>query len=186
VQEEPGEPEALGHAAAEGADRVDCACQQADLVEEILDPSAGVGHAVEVREELEVLQRGEVEVDERVVPEVPEVRPGARRLVRERETQDAELTGVRPVERREHPQQGGLAGPVRTADREGLALGQIDVDAVDGAALPVRLDESAPGDQENATSTATNAKNTTASTPFATPNAILIRSCPPPATTTFS
>ena len=63
----------------------------------------GVRDAVEVREQLEVLQRRQVEIDEGVVSEVPEEGAGAGGLVRQRESEHAEGARVGAMERREHP-----------------------------------------------------------------------------------
>ena len=52
---------------------------------------------------------------------------------------DGRLAGGRREERREHPERGGLAGPVRAEEAEDLAGADVEVDAADGfdvAALP--------------------------------------------------
>ena len=47
--------------------------------------------------------------------------------------------GGRLEQRRQHPQRGGLAGAVRAEEADDLALGDVEVDAVDGADLLVFL-----------------------------------------------
>ena len=51
---------------------------------------------------------------------------------------DRRRTRGRPQERREHPQRRRLPGAVRTEEADHLALGDVDVDVVDGADLRLR------------------------------------------------
>src|SRR5262249_39100674 len=175
VEHQPRQAEALGHAVAEGAHRLEGAREQAHIVEHVLDARARLAHAVEIGEELEGLPRREVEVDQRVVGEVAAEARGDPGLVGRPAPRALELPRLRPQQRRQHAQQRGLARAVRPDDGERLALPDREVDAVNGTPLPVALHESRTGDQVSTTSASTNARKVIESTMLALPNAAWTR-----------
>ena len=114
-------------------------------------------HAIEPAEEIEVLDRRELAVDERLVREIAE--PRAIDV-------DGERAARRSREAREEPQQRRLPASVRARDDGKAALGHRDVDPRQHALAPVALLEPLPADHATSTSRATNAKNTTLITPL--------------------
>jgi hypothetical protein len=78
--------------------------------------------------EAQVLAAGEVAVEERRVAEVADPAAQFPGLVRQRAAEHADLAAGRPQQRRQDPQQGGLAGPVGTEDDERAARRHLEVD----------------------------------------------------------
>ena len=123
VQEHPAEREPLLHPARERRDALVAHLPEAEALEQHPDPLAAVGHAVEPAEEVQVLERRQLAVDERLVAEVADL--AARRQL--------ELALRRRREPGEHAQQRRLARPVRPGDEQEVAAHELDVDAVEDA-----------------------------------------------------
>ena len=70
VQERPAEREPLLHPPGVGGDPLVPGVPEAVALEQHADPLAPLGNAVETAEELEVLERGQLAVDERLVAHV--------------------------------------------------------------------------------------------------------------------
>ena len=111
VQDRAADRHALGHAARQRAHRLVAAPRHPDRVEQRLDPRRR--HAVQPRVEAQVLPRGEVAVEQRVVrqqPDAPAHRPALARAARARAPAPSPACGRE--QRGEDPQQRRLAGPV--------------------------------------------------------------------------
>ena len=70
VEEHAAEPEPLAHAAREGRDALVAHLPEPEALEQHADALAALGHAVERREQMQVLERRQLAVDERLVAEV--------------------------------------------------------------------------------------------------------------------
>ena len=66
----------------------------------------------------QVLARGQVAVEQRLVPEQPEPGPDGERPFRQRLAEHADLARVGSQQRGQHPQQRRLAGAVVAQDRQ--------------------------------------------------------------------
>ncbi len=117
VEERPAEGEPLRHAARERADALAAHVPQPEALEEHPDALAPLGNAVEAAEEVEVLECGELAVEERLVADVADA-PAFER--------DVECPARRGGEADEHPQQGRLPGAVRARDDEGAACRHLE------------------------------------------------------------
>ena len=74
VEQRPAEREPLRHPARERRDALVARLPEAEALEQHADPLAPLRHAVEPAVEVEVLERGQLAVDERLVPEEAELR----------------------------------------------------------------------------------------------------------------
>ena len=74
VEERPAEREPLGHAARVRRDALVTRLPEPEALEEHPDALAPFGHAVEPAEEIEVLDRGELPVDEGLVRQIADAR----------------------------------------------------------------------------------------------------------------
>ena len=79
VEQRPAEREALRHPARERRDAIGPRVPEAEPLEEHPAPLAPLGDAVEPSEEVEVLERRQLAVEQRLVPDEAEVAPFARR-----------------------------------------------------------------------------------------------------------
>ena len=116
VQEDAAEGEPLRHAARVRGDALVPRLPEPEALEQHPDPLAPLGHAVEPPVEVEVLERGQLAVDERLVAEE------ADRAARSRPTRASPAVGVR--EAGAEPQQRRLPGAVRAGDDQEPAAGQ--------------------------------------------------------------
>ena len=114
-------------------------------------------HVVEPPVQVEVLERGQFPVDERLVAEVADLRP--RHAHRQ-------LALARQREPRAQPQQGRLAGAVRPGDEREAAVGDVEVDPAQHALLAEALAEPARSDHPTSASATTKAAKATLITPF--------------------
>ena len=121
------------------ADPLGANVPEAESLEQHPDPLAPFADTVETPVELEVLDRGQVTVEQRLVPEEPELAAlGA----------DRELTARRRGEPRDEPEQRRLARSVSTRDNEKAAAVEVEVDGPQGSAPPVALLEPASADHD--------------------------------------
>src|SRR5205823_1388176 len=107
VQERAAEREPLLHAARERAGPLVPRVPEAEALEQHADPLPALGHSVEAPVEVEVLDRGQLPVDERLV--TGEADGLARRV-------DLELAGRRNGEARAEAEQRRLPGAVGAGD----------------------------------------------------------------------
>ena len=138
-----------GHALVPGA-------PQAVPLEKHADALATLADAVQPPEEIEVLERRQLAVHERLVREKPD--PAAR-------GGDAQLAGGRNGETRAQPEQRRLPGAVRAGDDEEPAALELEVEPAQDALVAVALLDS-PRANHEAASARTKAKKTTLITPL--------------------
>ena len=134
VQEDAAEREPLEHPARERAGALVARVPQVEALEQHPDPLAPLGHAVEPAVEIEVLQRGQLAVDERLVREEAE-----RRAV----GVDVELTRGRQHEPGDQTQERRLSGAVRPGDEHEAAGLDVEVEPFEDALRAVALGEAA-------------------------------------------
>ncbi len=116
VQQRPGDGEALQHALGEGAHHVVAAVAELDPLEQIADAPPGVGDAVHVGVEAQVLLGREIAVEQRVVRDEAD-RPAHRHgVVSQVVAGDRDAARRRPQQRRHQTQRGRLAGAVGAED----------------------------------------------------------------------
>src|ERR671934_1297791 len=107
VRERPAEREPLEHPARIGARPLVASVPKAEAIEQNPDPLAPLGHAIEAPVEVEVLDRGQLPIDERLVGDVADLAP--LRLHLELAGGGDQQAGAEAEERR-------LAGAVRAGD----------------------------------------------------------------------
>ena len=142
------EVEPAAHAAGVGLRHALGGVGEVEALEQLAGARGGgaAAHAVEAADHHEVLDAGQVLVDGGVL--AGEADPGAQRagVADDVEPGDAGAARVGLEERREDAHGRGLAGPVGTEDAEDGAPRDLEVDAVERAHLPERLDQTADGD----------------------------------------
>src|SRR6202008_288082 len=129
-EEHSAERKALRHAAPVRAEAIGPHAPEAEALEEHPDPLAPFRHAVQPAVQLEVLESGQLAVDERLVGEITDPR-----------TRDAHLDLPLARQRKAgaQTQQGGLPGAVRTGDDREGAVGYLEVAAAQDALLAEAL-----------------------------------------------
>ena len=127
VQEHAAEREPLRHAARVRRDAIVAHVPQPVALEQHADPLAPFGDAVEAAVEIEVLERRELAVDERLVAEVADL--GARA----RSTRSSPSVGT--IEAGAEAEERRLAGAVRAGDDGEAAARQLEVDVAQHALL---------------------------------------------------
>jgi hypothetical protein len=137
VQERPAEREPLQLPARELRRPLAPRLPQPEALEQHPDPLPPLGHVVEAAVEIEVLERGQLAVDERLVAEEPDRR--ALRL-------DLERAAGRHGEARAEPQQRRLARAVGPGDDEEAAALELEVEAIEHLLEAVALREIARRD----------------------------------------
>src|SRR5207244_3681459 len=105
---------------------------ETETLEQHPDALAPLRHPVQAAVEVEVLERRELAVDERLVAEIAEL--AALDAALDRSLGRRGQAGADPQERR-------LPGTVRPGDDEEAAVRQLEVDAAQDALLPVALAE---------------------------------------------
>ena len=130
VQQRPAEREPLRHSARVGRDAVAARVPEAEALEQHPAPLAALGDAVEAAEEVEVLERGQLAVEQRLVPDVPEVGPLA---------VDLQRAPRRRSEPGDEAQERRLARAVRAGDEQEPAPGDGERDPSQGALAAVPL-----------------------------------------------
>jgi hypothetical protein len=132
VEQDAAEGEPLRHAARVRADPLVPRLPEPEALEHHPDPLAPLGDAIEASVELEVLERRQLAIHERLVAEVTDL--GAPRLALDRPLGRLRQAGTDPQQRR-------LPGAVRAGDHEESAARQLEVDPPQDALLPVALAE---------------------------------------------
>src|SRR5205823_5929425 len=164
VQERPAEREALQLPAGERRRPLSPSLPEAEALEQHPDPLAPLGDAVEPPVEVEVLERGQLAVDERLVPEESDRSPVGL---------DLERAGGRQRKPGAHPQQRRLAGAVRPGHDEEASARQVEVQPPQHALVAVAPLH--PARTDHSESPSTNRKNATEMTPFIVKNAVSSR-----------
>ena len=136
-----------------------------EALEQRADPLAPLGHVVEAAVEVEVLERGQLAVDERLV----------------REVADPSRAGDRPRARRPSAREAGHEGEerrlpraVRARDERGARRPHLEVEVAKDALRAEPPSEAARRDHTS-TSRRTKTKNVTLMTPFMVKNAMSSR-----------
>src|SRR5215207_4939931 len=140
VQERTAEREPLRHSARVGRDPLAAPVPEAVALEQHSDPLAALGNAVEAAEEVEVLERGEVPVEERLVAEVAE--PATIQI----EVEPAPRRRGKPGEQ---PEQRRLARSVRSRDDQKAATVDVEVERPERATATVALLDAASPDHRS-------------------------------------
>jgi len=165
VQKRPAEREPLQLAARKRGGPLAPRLPEPEALEQHPDPLTPFRNAIEPAVEVEVLERRQLTVDERLVRK--EADPAAVGL-------DVERAARRDGEPGAKPQQRRLPGPVRPGDDEEATPPELEVDSAQDALEPVPLLEARRPDQTS-TSASTNRKNPTEMTPFIVKNAVSSR-----------
>ena len=162
VEQRPAQREPLRHAARVRRHALVPRVPEREALEQHPDPLTSLGNAVEAAVELEVLDGGELAVDERLVREIADPR-----TVRV----DEKVASGRLRESREQAEERRLPAAVRPRDDGEAAARYRDVDPAQRALAAVPLLDAPPADHPTSTSSATNPKNTRLITPFSVKNA---------------
>src|SRR5665647_1918283 len=157
VQQRATERQPLRHAARERRHAVGAHIPETEALEQHPDSLTPLGHAVEPPVQLEVLERGELAIHERIVCEIADLRALHA---------DDELTLAGQREPGADAQQRRLPGSVRARDDREAALRQLEVDAPQDPLLAEALPEPARRDHPTTASAITNTANATLMTPF--------------------
>ena len=139
VQRRPGHGGTLHHPAREVFSGSSARSAQRHGVEQLLD--ALCADAVQARVKAQVLARGQLAVQQRLVPEQPDAPAHGPRLLGEARAEHAHLAVVWPQQRREHPQQRRLARPVRPEHDQRLACRERQRDIAERLAFAVAAHE---------------------------------------------
>ena len=161
MQERAAESEPLRHAARVRGDALGANVPEAEALEQHADPLPPLAHAVEAAVEIEVLERGQVSVEKRLVADEAELAAGG---------VDLELATRRRGEAGHQAEERRLARPVCAGDNEKAAALELEVERLQRAAPPVALLER-PSPNHSSTSAKTNAKKTMLITPLTVKNA---------------
>ena len=137
VEERAAEREALRHAPREGRDPICAHLPETEPLEQHPASLAALRNAVEAAVEVEVLERRQLAVEQRLVPDVAEVGPLA---------VDRERALRRRGEPDDEPQERRLARAVRARDEQEAAAGDAERDALQGPLAAVPLLEAFPHD----------------------------------------
>ena len=130
VQKRATEGKPLRHAAGECCDALGARVPQAEALEEHADSLAPLRHAVEAAVEVEVLERRELAVEERLVTDVSDA-PALQRHV--------DCAPRRGDEPHEEPQQRRLARPAGSRHDESALLTELERDIAEHAPSSVAL-----------------------------------------------
>jgi hypothetical protein len=161
VQQRPAERQPLQHAARKRTGARVPRIPEAKALEQHACAFAPLGHPVETPVEIEVLERSQLPVDERLVCEVADA--SARNAELELPARGCGEPGAETQQRR-------LPRPVRPGDDQEVVGADVELDAAQDPLVAVTLLERAGADH-NAASASTKAKNTTLMTPLTVKNA---------------
>jgi hypothetical protein len=141
VHERERQVEPAPHAARVAADAPVARLRQPDALEQLARAVAGGGAAQPVQRALhaEQLAPGHQRVDRRLLQRDADLAPHRVGVGHDVVAGDARDAGGRPQQRREDAHRRGLAGPVRAEEPVDLALGDLEVEAVDGADAALEL-----------------------------------------------
>src|SRR5207247_624595 len=162
VEERRAEGEPLDHPAGGRGRSLLPRLPEPEALEQHPDALAPLGHPIEAAVEVEVLERCQLPVDQRLVPE--EADPAPVRL-------DLERPGRGKRETRAEAQQRRLSGSVRPGDDQEPAPLELEVQPAQDTLEPITLLERLRPDHASA-SASTKAKNVTEMTPFIVKNAV--------------
>ena len=165
MQERAAEREPLRHPPRVRRHALGANVPEAVALEQHPDPLAPLGHAVEPPVEVEVLERRQVAVEQRLVAEIAE---------RAAVGVDLELAAARRREPGDEAQERRLAGAVRTGDDEEAAALELEVERPQGTPPPVALLDRARADHRS-TSARTKQRKTMLMTPLTVKNAAFSR-----------
>src|SRR5262249_6173561 len=161
VQQRAAEREALQHAARERARARVARIPEAEALEQHAAPLAPFRHAIEAAVEVEVLERRQLPVDQRLGGEIA----GAAAIYRHRQ-----FAAGRRGKACTEAQERRLARAVGPGHQHEVLLPDVEVDAAEDPLVAVALLEAARTDHV-ATSASTKAKKTTLIKPFTLKNA---------------
>ena len=149
VQDAAADRQPLAHPRGELGDPLVGAPLHPDRGEQLGDPALGplAPDPVQPGVEGEVLAAAEVAVEERLVAEVADPAAQPPGLARQLAAEHPRLAAARAQQRRQHAQQGRLAGPVRAEDDQGLAGGELDRDLVERGAFAEVAAQAGEGDR---------------------------------------
>ena len=137
VEQRAAEREPLRHPARERRDAVGAHLPEAEPLEQHPAALAALGHAVEAAEELEVLERRQLPVEQRLVPDVAEVAALA---------VDGQGALRRRGEAGDEPQERRLARAVRARDEQEARARDAERDPREGPLAAVPLLQALPHD----------------------------------------
>jgi hypothetical protein len=130
TQQAGGNPEPLPHAVGVAADLVVGPIDEVDDVEHLRN-EVGPDAAVQQPEALQVLPAGQVGVELRALDEAGDPVEDSNPGLRPAPAEHANHAGIGPDQAEQHPQEGGLAGPVGSEDAVHLAGRHAEGDVVD-------------------------------------------------------
>ena len=131
--------EALGHAAGERAGRIVSPVVELDELKQVKDAVAGVGHAVELGEELKVLHGREVAVHHGLVRDEPDAAAQLLGVLERVDAEHGETAGSGTAHGGQDAQKRRLTCAVRPEDGKERTLREVERDAVERATGPKRL-----------------------------------------------
>jgi hypothetical protein len=130
VQQRPGDCGALEQPAAEPARRVVRPLAEPRHLERSPGGVTRAGEAIETRDEGQVLEHGQVVVQQGLVRQEADRAASLGRLAGERPAEHVDFARGRAHEARQDPEQRALPRPIRPGDGQRLAGGQGQVDVV--------------------------------------------------------
>ncbi len=166
VQERAAERKPLPHSLRVRGDPFVANLPQPIALEQHPDALLALAHPIQAAVQLEVLERGELLVDERLVADVADMLSSHRNL---------ELSSGRRQQACEETHERALTGPVRTRHEQEAAGREVHVDAVEHGLLAEAALETPGADDHTRTSASTNAKNVRLMTPFMVKKAVSSR-----------
>jgi hypothetical protein len=145
VQQPARDLEATLHAAREGRHSAAPALPEADHLEDLAHPVGDrrARDAVQLGVQAQVLLRGEVAVERRVLEDEADVPAHLVALGRDVVAGDGGAAAGRPHEGAQHADRRRLAGPIGPEEAERLPRGDVEVDAADRLDVAVALHEPA-------------------------------------------
>ncbi len=154
VQDRPRDREALAHALAVGAHHVVAAVAELEALEQLVDARLAVLDAVHVGVEAQVLLRGEVEVEHRVVRDEADGAAHRHGVLAHVVAGHLDAAGARREQRGQHAQRGRLAGAVGAEDAQEAAALEAEGEALQHLAAAERLAQALDLDLERRASAA--------------------------------
>ena len=154
MQERAAKREALQHPARVRAGPLAAGLPKAEALEQHPDPLPPFRYTVEAPVQVEVLDRGQLAVDERLVREVAELATLGAHL---------QLAGGRDQQASAEPQQRRLAGAIRPGHDEEAAPRKLEVDRLERALVSEAASDRASADHGASFSRACCSRNSAAS-----------------------
>ena len=150
------EREALGHAAREGADPLVSSVPEAEALEEHSDALTALRNAVEPSVELQILERGQLAVDERLVRQIADLATVHLHV---------QLSGRWRKQTRTQGEESRLSRAVPAGDEQKAASRDFEIEAAQNA-LGSEIAAQTTGGNQISTSARTKAKKVMLMTPF--------------------